>query len=234
MPDPGRKKAEISDTVEELMESSSLSPLTPSTHYSGDGTWTEAHVICALVEATNEAEALAKASASFGHREGRPEPLFSHNKADTFELAVEIKSLPLAIAETEWDKREPISELGTSEAESAINQAIADSHFEDGDSIIYNQWGEKLVAASVVYDYLESIETGYIVVGLGLEPTGSGNDQGKYIGETFDIYCQQCEQLGADCVNIVFEDRMDDHIGVWDCNQCANTFRGPHPQEAEA
>lgn len=222
----------LEPVAQEMIESSSISPLNPSRHYSGDGTWTEAHVICCVVDARDKAIALAKAGAAFSNREGRPDPLFSHDKSETFELVIELKSLPLAVAETDWDKYEPIAQLGTEDADDAMKKAIAESQFDRGDSIIYNEWGDKLSSQAELHSHIQSLDEGWFVLGIGLQPTGSGTAHEQYLGNTYDIRCPECGHVGAECVNIVFEDRADSHVGVWDCGGCGTDYRGPHPEGA--
>lgn len=234
MPDQGDRSSSSSGSqqpsIEEMMWQSDEFDPQSEQHYSGDGTWTESRVICALVDATTKSEALAKGAASFANRSDRADPLFSHEKKDTFELAVELKSLPLAIAETGWESHSPIAQLTTEQGQDALEKAVTASGFDDSRSNIYNEWGEKILSESEVRETAENLgESGWFVLGLGLEPTGSGENHEEYIGNHYQVRCPECESMGAKCANIVFESRCSEHIGIWECDNCSESFRGPHP-----
>lgn len=219
------------ETVQAMLTDSELSQLHSQRYFSGDGTWTEAHVIVAIVDGANDDIALSKAAAAFKNREDRPEPLFAHDKEDTYDLAIGLESLPLAISETPWSSRNAIIELGTDEAADALDLIVADSNFEEGTSIAYNEWGEQFASESTVRSHATSIEeNGWIVVGVGLKPTGAGDGNEQYIGETIEVHCPNCGPQPAECKNIVYEERHDGHNGIWECSNCDDVFRGPHPR----
>ena len=223
---------ELSEQAYHMLTDSQLNQVQSGRRFSGDGPWTEAHIICALVDGQNEDEALAKAAAAFAHRDGRPEPLFDHSKTDTFDLASELESLPLAVTETPWADRKPIARLSTDEADAALEQIHADSDFESGESIVYDVWGDEIQSEAELTQALDGLgDDGWIVVGVGLKPTGAGEQNEDYIGSIYEIHCMHCNDLKpAECVNIVYDDIHDSHDGVWTCEDCGTNFRGVHPR----
>ncbi|RLM94348.1 hypothetical protein [Haloarcula sp. Atlit-7R] len=226
-----RCKTTDKETVQSMLTDSELSQLHSQRYFSGDGTWTEAHVIVAIVDGATDDIALSKAAAAFKNREDRPDPLFAHDKEDTYDLAIGLQSLPLAISESPWSARDAIIQLGTDEAEEALDLIVSDSTFAEGESIAYNEWGEQFTSEAALRNQAASIEdNGWIVVGVGLKPTGAGEGNEEYIGETFNVHCPSCGPKPAQCKNIVYEERHDGHSGIWECSNCSDIFRGPHPR----
>jgi len=218
-------------TVQRMLSDSQLSQMRSTRYFSGDGTWTEAHVIVALVDGANEEIALSKGAASFKNREDRPDPLFAHDKDDTYDLAIGLESLPLAISETPWAEKDAVIQMGTDQAADALELIISDSDFEAGESIVYNEWGSQFTSESELRDHVATLgDAGWFIVGLGLKPTGAGQGNEEYIGQTIEVHCPSCGPQPAECMNIVYDDRHDGHNGIWECSNCEQVFRGPHPR----
>lgn len=202
-------------------------------HYSGDGTWTEDEVICAVVEARCEAVAASKASAAFGCREDKPDTLWEYDRQESYEIAQEFKTLPRSIAETDWKQMPAIVKAGRGKFDDVVEQIISDSNFDAGESIVYNEWGTAIASEEDLGEALKTDDKpAWIVVGVALKPTGAGQGNDEYIGETASVYCEDCGMEKAECMNIVFEERTEEHIGIWECSGCGQSNHGPHPKEA--
>lgn len=222
---------ELSEPAYSMLTDHQMNQFNSGRQFSGDGTWTGTHIIVALVGGQTEDEALANAVAAFAHRDGRPDPLFEHSKTDTFDLAVELESLTLAVPETPWEDHPPVMEVPSEETDDAFEQICSDSNFEADDSIVFNRWGEKLTSEDEFQSAINSLDTGWLIAGVGLKPTGAGQSNDDYIGNIYEIRCPTCESLqDAECVNLAYNDRQDEHEGVWTCEKCGENFRGVNPQ----
>ena len=217
--------------IQAMLEASSLWQVGSGTHYSGDGTWTEADLVCAVVDAGGKKIALAKAAAAFGNRDNRPDPFFSYEKTDTFELALDLESLSLVFPDTPWAAHEPVAEIDTDAGGKALEQLYTDVETDSDGAVGYNERGELLSSKAAIEEEIDSFDSaGWIIVGLSLKPTGAGNDHGQYIGESYTIHCADCGSVSGECKNIICLEEADEHIGIWECSQCSNQFRGPHPK----
>ncbi|MBV0901355.1 hypothetical protein [Haloarcula salina] len=201
--------------------------------FTGDGTWTEDKVICAIVTATSEIVALSKAAAAFGCRDDRPETLWDYERTESFEIISEFKTPPRVVANSAWEDLPPVAKAGDDGYDDVVVQMRSVCSFEDNKSIVYDEWGTQITSA----DALEEATTVgtdpvWIVIGVSLEPTAVGKGFDEYIGSTARIHCHTCRLESAECVNIILPEEMDDHVGIWICEECGGRISGPTPQKA--
>lgn len=201
--------------------------------FTGDGTWTEDKVICAIVTATSKPVALSKAAAAFGCREDRPDTLWDYERTESFEIVSEFKTPPRKIADSSWEGLSPVVKVGDDGYDEVLAQIRSDCAFEDNKSIIYDEWGAKITTHDALEKAMASdTEPVWIVIGVSLEPTAAGKGFDEYLGQTASVYCHTCGTETAECVNIILPDEVDDHVGVWTCEECSSRIYGPTPQEA--
>lgn len=195
-------------------------------YLSGDGTWTADHVIAAVVSAGSREAAAAKATAAFAHREEKPDPLFAVESGDTFELLDDLTEYPEQVPQR-WVQGSdiiPVESVATDFGEDKGVSRLASQER------LFNEFGEALSPADLE-SKLEGSDDLWLVLGLSLEPTGAGMNNERYIGTTATISCPTQGRVEAECINIIYDEREEEHIGTWECSGCRDTHHGPHPED---
>lgn len=226
-----QSESPLSEEIKALLDETYTFNTVSSRRYSGDGTWIESHLIFALIEAQDKAVAISKAGAALENRDGRPDPLFSSDGADTYDLLAAIDSIPLTVQDTAWEQAEPVAEVG-SIADEPIKRLLEMSPFSDNEVGVFTEWGEPVESTAELESELDSFsEQGWLFAGIALAPLGAGDGNDEYIGNTYEVSCPDCERVRqAECINVTHDHDGGMDVGVWICQDCDTDFRGTHPR----
>jgi len=221
----------LSDEIKSLLDETYTYNTISSKRYSGDGTWIESHLIFALVEADDKAVATSKAAAALENRDGRPDPLFSDDGADTYDLLAALDSIPLVVQGTPWERANPIAPVSDID-DGPVERVLVLPQFTDEDPIVFDEWGSPLESKPELRSEINSFsEQGWLIAGVALAPLGAGQGNEDYIGNTYEVSCPNCGRLRqAECINVTHDPEVDMDAGVWVCQDCDTDFRGAHPR----
>jgi len=226
-----QSESPLSEEIKALLDETYTYNTVSSPRYSGDGTWIESHLIFALIEAEDKAVAASKAGAALENRDGRPDPLFSHEDKDTYDLLAALDSIPLTVQDTPWEQADPIAEVSSIEDE-PITRLLEVSPFGDNEVGVFTEWGGAIESTAELESELASFsEQGWLFAGIALAPLGAGDGNDEYIGNTYEVSCSDCERVRqAKCINITYDHDVEMDVGVWICQDCDTDFRGTHPE----